>query len=297
MKAAPLEYRRVATVGQAVEQLVEHGDDAKIIAGGQSLVPMLAFRLARPRVLIDIGRIDGLRYVDRDGDVLRIGALTTHHAVETAGTPLYGGHEVLRDAARWIGHYPIRTRGTFAGSIAHADPSSEWCVMAVARDAVVTAEGPGGRRRIAAGEMFEGYFATALAADEVIVEVEFPRAWAASAITEVARRRGDFGLVVAAVALDADADRYCREARVVLGGVDEVPVRIDACERILAGATCSDELLEQAGDAAAAAIDPMSDIHADARYRRELAAVLVRRALAHALAQAGPSAGAEGAGG
>jgi len=287
VKPAPLEYRRARTTEEAIEHLRELGDEAKIIAGGQSLVPLLAFRLARPQVLVDIARVDGLRYMARDGDALRIGALTVHRAVERMRSPLADGHEVLAEAARFIGHYPIRTRGTFGGSIAHADPASEWCLMAVALDAIVVAQGPAGRRELLADELFQGYFQTALAEDEVVVETRFPRIWARTAIVEVARRRGDFALVAAAVALDLDDDGLCREARVVLGGVDEVPLRIPDAERLLRGADCSPALLAEAGALAADAISPVSDVHADAEHRRELAGVLVRRALARALDDGG----------
>lgn len=287
MKPAPLEYRRVRTIDEAIEHLGQLGDEAKIIAGGQSLVPLLAFRLARPQVLVDIGRVDGLRGMARDGDALRIGALTVHRSVERMRPPLADGHEVLAEAARLIGHYPIRTRGTFGGSIAHADPASEWCLMAVALDAIVVAQGPAGRRELPAGELFQGYFQTALAHDEVVVEARFPRIWARTAIEEVARRRGDFALVAAVAALDFDDDGRCREARIVLGGVDEVPLRIRDAERLLQGADCTPALLAQAGALAADAISPASDVHADAEHRRELAGVLVRRALARALDEGG----------
>lgn len=281
MKPACFEYRRVATVDEAIEHLSEVGDEAKVLAGGQSLVPLLGFRLARPRMLVDITRVEGLRYMRRDGEALRIGALTVHRAVETMRSPLADGHRILAEAARWVGHYPIRTRGTFGGSIAHADPASEWCMLAVALDAVVTAQGPGGKRDIPAGELFQGFFTTVLAPDELIIEVRFPRVWEHAAIEEFARRKGDFALVAAAVALDLE-DGRCRDARIVLGGVDEVPLRLLEAERALTGAVCSTALFEEIGDLASAAISPVSDIHADAEHRRELAAVVMRRALGRA---------------
>jgi carbon-monoxide dehydrogenase medium subunit len=283
VKPAPFEYHRVDTVGEAVERLGELGEDAKIIAGGQSLAPMMNFRLARPSALVDITRIPSLRYLYREGAALRVGALTTHHAVETSRDPgVAGGYDVLRRAARWVGHYPIRTRGTFGGSIAHADPSAEWPMLAVLLDAEITAVGPEGERTIPAAELFQGFMTTSLAPDELLTEVRFPAPAPHAAISEFARRHGDFAIVAAAVALELD-DGTCTAARVVLGGVADAPVRVAEAEEALAGATLDDAALTAAGRAAAGAIDPPSDLHGSGDYRRELAAVLIRRAIREAM--------------
>lgn len=282
MKPAPFAYHRAFDVRGAVDLLVQLGDDAKLIAGGQSLVAMMNFRLARPAALIDLGKVDGLRYIRRDGGALRIGALTTHHAVELS-RELDHGFSLLPRAARWIGHYPIRTRGTVGGSIAHADPTAEWCVLAVLLDAEIVAEGRGGRRTIPARQFFKGYFTTALSPDEVIVEVVFPRPAPNAALTEFARRQGDFAIVAAAVSVDRSGDT-CRSARVALGGVDATPIRVAEAERVLAGGRLGPELFDEAADIAARSIEPGSDAHGSASYRRTLTRTLVTRALQEAIA-------------
>jgi CO/xanthine dehydrogenase FAD-binding subunit len=272
VKPAAFTYHRARTVAGAVGLLTEFGDDAKVVAGGQSLVAMMNFRLARPEHLVDIARIPGLDTITRDGPALRLGALVTHHAVEAAD--LGADFRVLSEAMRWVGHLPIRTRGTVAGSIAHADATAEWCLLAVLLDAQVVAEGPAGRRVIPAAEFFHGVFTTALEPDEVIVEVVFPRPARRAALTEFAERRGDFAIVAAAVDLDAP--------RVVLGGVAPVPLRVPAAEAAIAGGGSPSE----AGEAAAAAIEARDEPGVSARYRRALTRTLVARACEEAAARA-----------
>ena len=283
MKPAAFEYRRATSVEEAIDQLTEFGDDAKLLAGGQSLVPMMNFRLVRPSALVDVVRVPDLRYVEpRDGGGLRIGALTPHRWVEEMEDPeLLEGFSVLKQAARWVGHYPIRTLGTFGGSIAHADPSAEWCMLAALMDAEVVARGPDGERTIPASEFFQGFFMTALEPDEMVVEVRFPEPAPRASLHEFARRAGDYGIVAAAVALDLDGGR-CRSARVVLGGVADTPLRIPEAERVLEGADVGQEAFEEAGREAAKIIDPPSDVQGTAEYRRDLSAVLIRRALVEA---------------
>jgi CO/xanthine dehydrogenase FAD-binding subunit len=264
VKPAPFTYHRARSVPGAVGLLAELGEDAKVIAGGQSLVAMMNFRLARPEHLIDIARIPGLDAISRDGDALRIGALVTHHAVETAD--LGPGFRVLSDAMRWVGHLPIRTRGTVGGSLAHADATAEWCLLAVLLDARIVVEGPAGRREIPAGEFFQGVFTTALEPDELIVEVVFPRPAPRAALTEFAERRGDFAIVAAAVDLEAP--------RVVLGGVAPVPLRVPEAE----AAVVSGHLHARVGEAAAEAIDVRDEPGVSAHYRRALTRTLVARA-------------------
>jgi aerobic carbon-monoxide dehydrogenase medium subunit len=283
VKPAAFKYQRANAVEDAIEQLTELGDDAKLLAGGQSLVPMMNFRLVRPSALVDIMGIPDLRYIESHGEELRIGALTPHRWVEAMEDPdLLEGFSVLKRAARWVGHYPIRTLGTFGGSIAHADPSAEWCMLASLLDAEIVTAGPEGERVIPASDFFHGFFMTALQPDEVVVEVRFPQPAPHAALQEFARRAGDFGIVAAAVAVDL-CDGKCRSARVVLGGVADVPLRIPEAERVLEGADAGGEAFEEAGQAAAQAIDPPSDVHGSADYRRDLSAVLIRRALAEAV--------------
>lgn len=287
MKPAAFEFRRASTVEEAVGQLKELGDDAKLLAGGQSLVPMMNFRLVRPSALVDVNSIADLQYIEADGDGLRVGALTPHRWVELMEDPeVLEGFGVLKRAARWVGHYPIRTRGTFGGSIAHADPSAEWCMLAVLLDAEIVAVGPEGERIIPASEFFYGFFMTALEPDEMVLEVRFPEAAPHAAIQEFARRAGDFAIVSAAVSVDVSGQKS-RSASIVLGGVADVPLRVEEAEKVLEGAEIGPEAFEEAGRQAARVIDPASDIHGSAEYRRDLAAVLVKRALTEAVGDAG----------
>jgi carbon-monoxide dehydrogenase medium subunit len=276
MKPAAFDYHRVATADEAIERLAELGEDAKVLAGGQSLVPMMNFRIVRPPALVDVSRVPDLAYLARDGDALRIGALTLHRDVEFARDDLLDGFAVLKQAAPLVGHLPIRARGTFGGSIAHGDPASEWCLLAVALGAEIVARGPGGERTIPVDDFFFGFFTTALEPGELLCEVRFPAPRPRAALEEFARRHGDYAIVAAAVALDG-------EPRVVIGGVDEVPVRAIAAEAVLAGGEPDAAAIEEAAQAAAGEVDPGSDVHGSADYRRKLTAVMVRRALMRAV--------------
>lgn len=293
MKPPPFAYRRVEAPEEAVELLARYGDEAKVLAGGQSLVPMLALRLVRPAVLIDVSRIVSLRHATREGDVLRIGALARHRDLADAavGGP-DDGYGVVRRVVPLVGHEPIRTRGTFGGSVAHADPAAEWPLLSVLLDAELIALGPAGERAIPAAEFFLGYFATSLEPDELLVEARFPRPWRGAAVHEHARRHGDFALVCAATAVDVGEDGACTAARVALGAVDDLPLRVADAERVLVGSSLQEEAIAEAADAAAAAIDPPADVHASAPHRRRLAAVLVRRALTEARDRAATPAAA-----
>ena len=288
MKPAAFEYRRATAVEDAVDQLTELGDEVKLLAGGQSLVPMMNFRLVRPSALVDVAGIPDLQYLEpHDGRGLKIGALTPHRWVEEMEDPeLLEGFSILKRAARWVGHYPIRTLGTFGGSIAHGDPSAEWCVLAALLDAEIVAVGPEGERVVPASDFFHGFFMTALEPDEMIVEVRFPQPAPNASLQEFARRAGDYAIVAAAVTLDMDGGK-CRSARVVLGGVADVPLRVTEAERVLEGAEAGREAFEQAGREAAKAVDPPSDVQGTAEYRRDLSAVMVRRALEKAVADVG----------
>jgi len=280
VKPASFAYHRADSVPEAVALLADLGDEAKILAGGLSLVPMMNFRLARPSDLVDVTRIPGLSYLRADGDGLRIGALTTHRAIETSTDPaVLADFGVLPRAARWIGHYPIRSRGTFGGSIAHADPASEWCLLAVLLGARVVLHGPGGQRTVPAAEFLHGYYTTDAAPDEMITEVWFPRPAGGAVLTEFAQRAGDFAIVAAAVLADI-ADGTVRSADVVVGGVGPLPVRIGTAG--LAGQPVGPQTWRAAGELAAAQVEPSSDNHGSAEYRKRLTATLVSRALAQA---------------
>jgi aerobic carbon-monoxide dehydrogenase medium subunit len=277
MKPAAFTYHRAHDVADAVALLTDlaaAGEDPKVIAGGQSLMPMMNFRLARPSALVDLGplrRVPSMTAIDAADGVLTLGALVTHHAVETATLPAEWA--VLSRAMRWVGHLPIRSRGTVAGSLVHGDASAEWCLLALLLDAVIVAEGPSGRREIPAGELFHGFYATAVDPDEVVVEVRFTRPAPHAALCEFARRHGDFAIVDAAVALDLDGDTVTG-GRVVLGGVAPAPVRVPEAEAALAG-TAGDALWAAVADAAVAAIDPPEDEGTTAAYRRRLTRTLV----------------------
>jgi carbon-monoxide dehydrogenase medium subunit len=267
-------------VGEAVALLAELGDEAKILAGGLSLVPMMNFRLARPSALIDVTRVEGLSYLRADSTGLRVGALTTHRTVETSHDPaVLGNYGVLPRSARWIGHYPIRSRGTFGGSIAHADPVSEWCLLAVLLDARVVLTGPAGPRAVPAAEFFQGYYTTAACPDEMLTELWFPHSAPHAVLTEFAPRQGDFAVVAAAVSLVV-GDGVCRSGRVALGGVGPQPFQIAA--GVLAGQPAGPDTWQAMGEHAASQIDPPDDTHGSSEYRRRLTATLVSRALAEA---------------
>ncbi|MFC9251819.1 FAD binding domain-containing protein [Amycolatopsis thailandensis] len=281
MKPAAFRYHRAHDVTDAVGllgDLTRAGEDPKLIAGGQSLMPMMNFRLARPTALVDLGplrREPALNSLRRNGSTLTIGAMVTHRTVEVS--ELGTDFSVLSRAMRWVGHLPIRSRGTVAGSIVHGDATAEWCLLALLLDAVIVAEGPGGPREIPAAEMFHGFYTTAVEPDEVVTAVTFTRPAPKAALTEFARRHGDFAIVDAAVSLDAE-----RGGRVVLGGVAPAPVRVPEAEAVLAGGVPGPALFADCGDAAAAAIDPPDDAAGSAAYRRRLARTLVTQALQEA---------------
>jgi carbon-monoxide dehydrogenase medium subunit len=285
MKPAPFAYHRAESVAEALDLIAELGDESKFLAGGQSLVPMMNFRLARPSALVDINRLGELRYIRREGDELRIGALTRHREIERpADDRAFAGFGVIPRTARLVGHYPIRVQGTFGGSVAHADPAAEWCLLTTLLDADVVARSRRGERVIPASEFFLGFLTTALEPDEMLVEVRFGRPAPHAAVVEFSRRAGDFAIVAAGVALQREGD-LCTSARIALGGVGTKPIRIPAAEAVLAGSRLEPGALTEAGAAAARDIHPPSDIHGDAEYRRSLASVLVQRAAREALSR------------
>jgi carbon-monoxide dehydrogenase medium subunit len=286
MKPAPFSYHRARSADEAVSLLAELGDDAKLLAGGQSLVAMMNFRLARPAALVDISRLAELRYVRAGDGGMRIGALALHRDLERLADPgLLAGFGMLPRAAGYIGHYAIRAAGTFGGSIAHADPAAEWCMAALLFDAEIVARGPGGDRVIPVAGFFKGFLETDLRPDEMIVEVRLPTPRPGAAMCEFARRHGDFAIVAVAAAVDSQGGA-CRDARVVLGGVGGTVQRATGAEATLIGSGLDVDAITQAAQAAAAGADPPGDIHGSAEYRRHLVQVLAARAIGEAAAHA-----------
>ncbi|MPZ59677.1 MAG: xanthine dehydrogenase family protein subunit M [Rhizobiales bacterium] len=280
MKPAPFVRHVPATVGGATDMLAEFGpQDGRILAGGQSLVPIMAFRMARPAHLIDINGVAELARVSRIDNTLSIGATVRHAAFHRPVADAEMGR-MLSTVVRHIAHYPIRTRGTFCGSIAHADPASEWCLVASTLGAEMVARSKRGQRVIAAEDFFEGIMSTALAEDELLTEVRLPilPSQAHFGFYEFNRRAGDFAIAMALVTYRV-TDGVIAEPRVGLGGAEARPRRIPEAEAALKGRPLEAKTFQAAAEAAAQAIDPIEDIQADAEYRRELVRAVTRRAL------------------
>jgi len=289
MKPAPFDYFSPATVDEALALLVAHGGDAKPLAGGQSLIPAMNFRLARPAVLVDLNRISELAYVRAESGGIAVGAMTRQRAVERSDVVARAA-PLLAEAMPSIAHPQIRNRGTVGGSIAHADPSAELPAVMLALEARFRAKSASGERSIPAGEFFKGMLETALEPGELLVEIALSPlpARSGTAFLEMARRHGDYALVGVAATVTLDPRGRCKAARLSLLSVGDGPVLASEAGKVLAGQTPSEELLRAAGDAAARRdVDPPSDIHASAAYRRQLVAVLTRRTLARAFERAG----------
>ncbi len=279
MKLPPFDYEAPETVSEAVELLAEHLDQASVLAGGQSLIPLLALRLARPAVLIDINGIDELSGVSAADGWLAIGAMTREYVAEESQS-VADAVPLLAAALPLIGHEAIRSRGTIGGSMAHADPAAELPAVALALDAEFVVRGQSGERVVPAAEWFEGYLTTSRRPDELLVEVRFPAAGRGTGISfqEVARRHGDFAIVGLAASLTL-SDGAISDARLALAGVSAVPVRAAAAEDLLVGERPSAELFDEAARRATADIDPPADLHGSSDYRKTVAAALVRRGL------------------
>jgi CO/xanthine dehydrogenase FAD-binding subunit len=288
MKPASFEYTRPASLADALQTLHQRGDDAKVLAGGQSLVPMMNFRLARPAVIVDLNGLSDLAYIRPANGGLALGAMTRQRTIEKS-TMVRERAALLAEATPLIGHLPIRTRGTIGGSLVHADPAAEYPVVMVALDAEFTLARQGGTRRVPAGDFFETYLSTTIAPDEILTEIRLPGLppKAAVAFLEISRRHGDFAIVAAAAVVDLEASGQIAEVRIALGGVGPKPVRARAAERLLAGQRPTAPLLAEAARAVMPETDPPEDIHASAEYRREMSAVFTRRALTAALAKLG----------
>jgi len=281
VKAAPFEYTRAASVAEACELLARHGDGAKLLAGGQSLVPMMAMRLARPARLIDINEIAALKFVAVEKDLARTGAGTRQCVLER-DQALAARVPLLRQALAWVGHVQTRNRGTVGGSLAHADPCAELPLVARVLEARMLLRSAKGTRTLEAEKFFAGPMATSARADECLEEIHWP-AWSwrhtGSAFTEISVRHGDFAMVSAAAQIATDGDGRCVRAAFGLGGVGGTPLAFPKIAGRLVGTRLDDAVVEDAAHAAAAETEPGSDLHASAEYRRHLGGVLAARAL------------------
>jgi carbon-monoxide dehydrogenase medium subunit len=282
VKPPPFEYHAVASVDEAVSLLAEHGEDAKVLAGGQSLVPLLALRLARPAHLVDINGVDALASL-ANGNGLTVGSLVRQRVAERS-KQVAAANPLLVRALGLIGHSAIRNRGTIGGSIAHADPAAELPAVLLALDGGVEARSARGARTIPAADLFQGFLTTSLGPDELLTAVRFP-AWQPGtgwSFQEFSRRSGDFAIAGVAAVLRVDKKGMIADARIALSGMGPTPVRATKAEAALAGQQPSDATWAAASQDAVAGLDPPSDIHGTAAYRRHLAGALVRRALAEA---------------
>jgi carbon-monoxide dehydrogenase medium subunit len=286
VKPPPFEYHAPRSVDEAIDLLGRYGGDAKVLAGGQSLMPMLNFRLVRPAALVDVNRIAALAYVREEDGALAVGAMTRQRTLEFS-PEVARRLPLLREATRWVGHLPIRSRGTIGGSLAHADPSAEYPAVLTALDGEVVVQGPRGRRVLPAGGLFETYLTTRLAPDELLVEVRLPAmpAGAGYAFEEFARRHGDFAIVGIAAMVVREGTR-CRAARLAAAGAGPVPLRLRAAEEILEREGLGEAAVAAAAARAAELVQPDSDVHASADYRRHLTGVMTARALARAVERA-----------
>ena len=283
MKSPAFDYARPTTLAEAVSLLTSREGEAKVLAGGQSLVPMLAFRLAAPTLLVDLNRLSELRYIRIEDDGVRLGAMVRWRQIED-DVRLASAHPLLVTALKHVAHYQVRNRGTIGGSLAHADPAAELPGIVVTCEAEITAIGAAGRRLIRAGDFFLGPLTTALKPEEIIVELHLPpwpaqRRWG---FEEFSRRRGDFALAAAALYYDTLPDGTAGNSHVGVMGVGDRPQRLAQVEAILNGRVIDGDTIAEAERAAAAAVNPSDDIHASAAYRRALVGTMVGRALKRA---------------
>jgi len=279
MKLPYVEYEAPASMAEAVDLLAEYQDEASVLAGGQSLIPLMALRLARPAVLIDINGLSELSLVAVEDGRVTIGAMTREYVAEDSAT-VGDTVPLLAAALPLIGHEAIRSRGTIGGSLAHADPAAELPAVARALDAEFVVRGRAGERVVPAADWFEGYLATSRRPDEILAEVRFPAAGPGTGVAflEVARRHGDFAIVGLAVSLTL-ADGVISDARLAFAGVSDVPVRAAEAEDLLIGQRPSAELFAEAARVATAPLDPPADLNGSPEYRKQIAATLVRRGL------------------
>jgi len=287
MKPPVFEYHAPASVDEAIALLTRYGGDGKILAGGQSLMPLLNFRLSRPAAIVDLNGISSLAYVREDNGVIHLGAMTRQRTIEFSDV-VRRRLPLLTEATALVGHLPIRTRGTIGGSIAHADPSAEYPAVLAALDGTVVVRGPRGERTLRPTELFQSYLTTSLGPEDILVEVRLPamEPGAGFAFEEFSRRHGDFAIVGVAAMLVGDGQR-CTTARLATAGAGPTPLRLRSAEEILERDGFSDTAIDAAAARAAELVDPDGDIHASAAYRRNLTRVLTGRALRRAKAKMG----------
>ncbi|PYO38450.1 MAG: molybdopterin dehydrogenase [Candidatus Rokuibacteriota bacterium] len=287
MKPVAFAYHAPTTVEDAIALLTRYGGEAKLLAGGQSLMPLLNFRLSRPAALVDLNAIPSLAYIREEDGEVRFGAMTRQRTIEFS--PLVRQRlPLLTEATALVGHLPIRTRGTIGGSLAHADPSAEYPAVLAALGGTVVVRSPRGERALRPSELFQSYLTTSLGPDEILVEVRLPAmaAGAGFAFEEFSRRHGDFAIVGIAAMLVGDG-QGCAAARLATAGAGPVPMRLRSAEEILERDGLSEAAVEAAARRAAELVEPDSDIHASAAYRRNLTRVLTGRALRRAKARMG----------
>ncbi|MFO7246110.1 MAG: xanthine dehydrogenase family protein subunit M [Thermaerobacter sp.] len=286
MIPAAFAYHRASSVDEAVRLLQELGDDARVLAGGHSLLPAMKLRLARPGAVVDIGRIEGLRGIRRQVDHVEVGALTRHADLAAARLP--AGLEALAECADRIADPQVRRRGTIGGSLCHADPSADWPAAVLALEGQLVLVGPGGERVVPAAEWFVAPFMTALQPGEILTAIRFPvpQARSGSAYLKLARKASDFAIVGAAARVTVDGSGRCTGAAVGVTGVGDVPYRATAVEDLLVGRVLDDQVIAEAAARAVEGVDPVSDVHAGAEYRAQVAQVYVRRAVQEALGRA-----------
>jgi len=283
VKPAPFQYVRPSSVSDALAALARYRDDAKVLAGGQSLIALMNLRLVKPAVLVDINRLSDIAYIREENGTVAIGALTRQSAVESSGV-IARQCPLMAEAIRFVAHRPIRNRGTVGGNLAHADPTSELPAVAVALDATFVARSTDGQRAISAADFFVGLLSSALASKELLTEMRIP-IWPAGqgwSFMEVSPRAGDYALVGVAATLQVQ-EGICQAARLVYSGVGARPARVAAAEQMLLGGPANEATFRAAGEVAAGQVDPGSDFHATGDYRRDLVRVLTRRALMRAL--------------
>jgi len=286
MKPPSFDYHAPQSAAAALELLGRYGTDARLLAGGQSLVPLLNFRLSAPAVIVDLNRAADLAYIKEENGQVRMGAMTRQRAIEFS--PLVKSRlPLLAEATRWVGHLPTRTRGTIGGSLAHSDPAAEYPAVVTALDAELVIRGSAGERVVRAAEFFVGFMTTALQPGEMLVEVRMAAQAPDSgwAFEEFSRRHGDFAIVGIAAMVAVGGDR-CRSARLAACGASPTAMRLRAAEEILEHGGVDDRYIDDAAGRAAELVDPGADLHASAEYRRHLTRVLTRRALKRAVERA-----------
>ena len=286
MKPAKFDYFAPTTLDEAMELLAQHGPDAKVLAGGQSLMPMMNLRLVRPAVVVDINRIEGLSGISASDGTITVGALARQRDLQRSDI-IRGAFPMMTAAISHIGHFQIRNRGTIGGSLAHADPAAELPAICTALNAEFVAADGGGTQTVAASEFAVGPLMTSLEPEQLLTEIRLPTlngdGWRWG-FKEVSRRQGDFALVGAVAMLRNDADGICQEARITMFAVGDAPARMPAAEESLVGRVVDDAARREAAAMVSAAVSPGSDIHASAEYRTEVSAVMARRALEDACA-------------